>query len=154
MDNSMQAADRLNDLLDARTLRTQAGDHRKLSDADLRALAMLDRATPEPEPLFLARLRDQLTGDPPALQTDKRGRGALGIVAQPIAIGLADYRWSKRAVIFTLAAVLAIAILTTGLTLRAGGHPAIGLATAQASAIGETPTPAIDTTYSVESMSR
>ena len=151
MGRSKTDADQLNDIWDAQL--TSDENVFPISDptvAVLEALLSADAETPDPDPVFLRTLRASLFQGSPAVVRRARGRNSLGIVAQPYALSLNEQQWSKRAVVIAIAVVIAVAILSTGLTFRAGGRPAIGMPTAQASAIVVTSTPIAQVTATIK----
>ncbi len=141
MSTPAHEADRLNDLWDALAKSNDPVVETSASLLGLQMLLAADAETPPPSSEFLASLRQSLTAAPPLGRWTSRSQRSLGIVAYPFAPSRNGNHLSKQAILFAIAAILAIAILGTGFTLRAGGRPEIGLPTAQASALAATSTP-------------
>jgi hypothetical protein len=133
-------AERLNEIWDELRRDDGALASPEATELGLDRLYAADRQTPAPEAAFLRELRATLTSAPVSIDR-ARPRSSFGIVATPYGFGSAERGWSKRVILFAVAAVLAIAILSSGLTFRAGGHPEIGVPTVQASSFAYTPTP-------------
>lgn len=148
MEDGIERADELNDLWDD----VVRGGRREYGDPGLIALLNADAQTPEPETVFVRSLRASLIPIPVRHERKRRSGQALGIVAHPDALKLSVDTWRYRMLLFTAAALIAIAILGSGLTFHSSGRPEVGVPTAQASAINFPPTPTVDATVTSATM--
>jgi hypothetical protein len=129
--------ERLNWLWDAALNPAPVGRDGELAEA-IAALHAVDDA-PEPDPLFLARLRSELLVEPePATARMPRGAQPIGLVWPAPAI--LPPRSFARLAIAAIAAALLIAALSGGGRWLAGSDPAPMTASAMASNVPDPPT--------------